>query len=96
MGPVKQAWVHGSYFGLDGDAADCWVHFVLRACCSRPKACGFCCFPCIVTGPVACDVFDVIEAVEDCELVSEEGGPPCMWEWEKCLYAVTVAIDFWG
>ena len=82
VGPVEYVWVHGSYFGSDGCATDCWVHFVLCACCSCPKARCFCHFPCAVTGPVACDVFDVIKAIKDCELVSEENGPPCMWEWE--------------
>ena len=54
------------------------------------------CFLGTVAGPVTCDVLDVIKTIEDCEWAPEEGGPPCMQEWEQCQYAMPGVIFRWG
>ena len=81
---------------MDGGTADVWVGFVLGACAMCPQSCCSGCFLGIAAGPLACDVPDVIEAVQYGEWASQENGPPCMWDWEQLRDGVPVAVHGQG
>ena len=92
MGPAQCIWIHIAYGGMDGDATDVWVGFLLGASTMRPQSCCLSGFFGIVIGPLMCDVSNVIEAIEDSEWAAKEGGPPHVWDWEQHWDAMPCAI----